>query len=159
MSRGEPPRTLVLGPLGLQPWVTRRELISQLQELGDVVFDNDVDAIVPTLEPVPPRLGRVAASLPVLGLWSGRMYWRWRRSARRGLREREISRVVVWDPLWAALVRNARPRGVEIIWAWDGSPGERMHQRLLQRWLRYSCDRWVAAGSFESAQWCERVFT
>lgn len=158
MNRGEQPRTLVLGPVGLQPWITRTELIAQLVALGHAVHDNDVDVIVPSLEPMPPRLGRVATSLPALALWAGRMLWRWRRTARRSLRDAGINRVLVWDPVWAGLVRVARPRNVEVIWAWDGSVADRIDQRLLHRWLRYSCDRWVAAAGFESAQWSARVF-
>lgn len=158
MSGGEAPRTLVLGPLGVQPWITRAELIGQLKALGHTVHDNDLDVVVPTLEPVPPRRGRVATSLPSLGWWSARMFWRWRRAARRGLRDASITRVLVWDPVWAALIRSVRPRRVEVVWAWDGLVGDRLDQRLLQRWLRYSCDRWVAAAGFESAQWSARVF-
>lgn len=158
MSSGAPPRTLVLGPLGLQPWITRDELIAQLVALGHEVRDNDAAPVIPSLEPMPPRRGRVATSLPSLALWSARMLWRWRRAARRGLTESGVTRVLVWDPVWAALVRSVRPRGVEVIWAWDGAAGERVDQRVLHRWLRYSCDRWVAAGGFESAQWSARVF-
>lgn len=158
MSRVAAPCTLVLGPVGLQPWITRAELVAQLKGLGHRVYDNDADYVVPTPEPVPPRIDKFASSLPALSFWSARMLWRWRRKTRRELRRAGVNCVLVWDPVWAALVRIARPRSVQIIWAWDGSPGERLDQRLLQRWLRYSCDRWVAAAGFESAHWAARVF-
>ncbi len=158
MTRGGQPRTLILGPMGLQPWITRAELIAQLVVLGHDVYDNNAEAIVPALQPVPPRLGRMAASLPALSLWSARMLWRWRRAARAGLRDARVTRVLVWDPIWAALIRSARPDGVEVIWVWDGSVGDRIDQRVLQHWLRYRCDRWVAAAGFEHAQWSSRVF-
>ncbi|MDP1793729.1 MAG: hypothetical protein Q8K63_06280 [Acidimicrobiales bacterium] len=158
MSRGDAPCTLVLGPLGLEPWITRAELLAQLHALDHRAVDNDVEHVVPAPDPVPPRVGRVAVSLPALAVWSARMMLRWRRATRRGLRDAGVNRVLVWDPVWAAFVRIARPRGVEVIWAWDGSNGDRLDQRLLHRWLRYSCDRWVAAAGFESAQWSARVF-
>lgn len=158
MTRGNAPCTLVLGPMGLQPWITRSELLAQLNAIGHRVYDNDAEQVVPPPEPVPPRIGRYAASLPNLVVWSTRMLWRWRRAARRGLRDAGVNQVLVWDPVWAGLARVARPRGVEVIWAWDGVAGDRIDQRLLHRWLRHSCDRWVAAAGFESAQWSARVF-
>lgn len=159
-ERSSRPRTLLVGPIGPRPWVSRNELIAQLDDLGHEVLINGVNGpeIVTSLETMPARVGVARNSLPSLFVWFARMIWRWRRASFSRLREAKIDHILVWDPILAGLCRLARPSGTEVIWVAARSDGVRLYQRLLRAALSMSADRVVVSWEGD-ARWARGPVT
>lgn len=139
-------RILVVGPIGERPWVAMSEFAARLARDGnDVIVNGDPDEVLPALTPLPPRLGSVVNSAPVLLAWLARMMWHWRRTARRSLRAAGVDRILVWDDVLAMLCCLARPRGVEVMWAAGAPEGKRLHQRVLRAAVARRAERVTSA--------------
>ena len=153
-GRGSPPRTLLVGPLGARPWISRNELVAQLEELGHEVIVNGVGGpeVLPSLEPLPSRVGIARNSLPSLVAWLLRMLWRWRRASHTRLTAARIDYVLVWDPVLAGLCRFARPAGTQVIWVASRSHAERFYERLSRAVLATTADR-VVVSLPDDARW------
>lgn len=132
--------TLVVGPMGDRPWIPIDELVEQLAAGGrDPILNAEVDGVIPSLEPLAPRLGTWVNSLPCVSVWMTRMLVRWRRAARQRLRAADVESILVWDEVMALLCCLARPRGVEVVWV----PGPPEGTRLYERVRRATVRRWV----------------
>ncbi len=152
--RGTRPRTLLVGPLGQRPWISRNELVAQLEDLGHDVQVNGVGGpeLVPPLEPLPSQVGVARNSLPSISMWFARMLWRWRRTTNAMLREGHIDHVVVWDPLLAGLCRLARPAGTEVVWVPSHGEAPRFYESVVRAALSLTADR-VVVSTADDARW------
>ncbi len=152
--RGTRPRTLLVGPLGPRPWISRNELVAQLEDLGHDVEVNGVGGpeLVPPLEPLPSRVGVVRNSLPSMAFWFARMLWRWRRVTNGLLAEANVDHIVVWDSLLAGLCRLARPTGTEVVWVASHGEVPRFYQSIVHAALAITADR-VVVSSADDGQW------
>ena len=122
------------------------ELVADLSALGyEVVVNGEPDDLMPSLKPLPSRLGSLVNSLPSLVAWLLRMLLRWRRDARRGLKRAGVEQILVWDEVLALLCRLARPRGVRVVWVVGPPEGSRIHQRALRAAVARSVDRVVTS--------------
>lgn len=145
-TAGARTRTLVVGPVGQRPWIPLEALVESLAAIGhDVVVNGQPDDVVPSLRPVPPRLGAFVNSAPGFVAWLVRMLFVWRRRARRSLSRSGVDRVLVWDEVLALLCRMARPKGVEVVWVVGPPEGARFHQRLLRAAVARTADRVVTS--------------
>ena len=152
--RGTRPRTLLVGPLGQRPWISRNELVAQLEDLGHDVRVNGVGGpeLVPPLEPLPSQVGVARNSLPSISMWFARMLWRWRRTTNAMLRAGDIDHVVVWDPLLAGLCRLARPEGTEVVWVPSHGEAPRFYESVVRAALSLTADR-VVVSTADDARW------
>ncbi|HUR78328.1 MAG TPA: hypothetical protein VMZ22_10300 [Acidimicrobiales bacterium] len=139
-------RTLIVGPIGARPWISMDELVDSLTAIGhEVIVNGEPDDVVPTLKPLPSRLGAFVNSAPSLVAWLLRMLLRWRRTARRSLIRSGVDQILVWDEVLALLCRMARPRGVEVVWIVGPPEGSRSYQRALRAAVARTVDRVVTS--------------
>lgn len=140
------PRTLIVGPLGERPWLSTPELVRSLEAIGhDVIVNGEPVDVIPTLKPVPSRLGVFVNSAPSLMAWLVRMLLRWRRTARRSLRRAGVDEVLVWDEVLAMLCSLAKPRNVKVVWVAGPTEGSRLYQRVLRAAVARSVDQIVTS--------------